>query len=177
MKILLAPDSFKGSLTATEVAAAMAAGLRRVFGDAVIVELPLSDGGPGTVEAMVAATGGRREVRRVRGPLGEPVEAAFGVLGDGVTAVIEMAAASGLTLVPEARRDPKVTTTYGPGELIAAALARGCRKLIIGIGGSATNDGGAGAMAALGARFLDACGTELPPGGAALAGLARIALT
>jgi glycerate kinase len=177
MKILIAPDSFKGSLTAPEVAAAMAAGFRRVYPDAELVELPLSDGGPGTVDAMVAATGGRRETRRVRGPLGEPVDAAFGVLGDGITAVVEMAAASGLTLVPGDRRDPRSASTFGTGELITAALDAGCRKLIIGIGGSATNDGGAGAMTALGARFLDASGNELPPGGAALARLDQIDLT
>jgi glycerate 2-kinase len=177
MKILIAPDSFKGSLTAPEVAEAMAAGFERVFPRAEIVRLPLSDGGPGTVAAMVEATGGRRETRRVRGPLGEPVDAAIGILGDGITAVVEMAAASGLTLVPEERRQPRVASTFGTGELIAAALDAGCRRLIIGIGGSATNDGGAGAMAALGARFLDANGQELPPGGADLARLEHIDLT
>jgi glycerate kinase len=155
----------------------MAAGFQRVFPASEIVRLPLSDGGPGTVDAMVEATGGRRETRRVRGPLGEPVDAAFGILGDGVTAVVEMAAASGLTLVPEERRHPRVASTFGTGELITAALDAGCRKLIIGIGGSATNDGGAGAMAALGARFLDANGQELPPGGADLARLEHIDLT
>jgi glycerate kinase len=177
MKIVVAPDSFKGSLTAVDAAEAMAAGARRVFPDAEIIRLPVGDGGEGTADALVAATGGRLERRRVQGPLGEPVEAAFALLGDGETALVEMAAASGLNLIPEARRDPKVTTTYGTGELIGAALASGARCLIVAIGGSATNDGGAGAMAALGARFLDDAGRPLPPGGAALARLARIDLT
>lgn len=177
MKIVVAPDSFKGSLTAVEAAEAMAAGARRVFPDAEIVRLPVGDGGEGTADALVAATGGRLERRRVQGPLGEPVEAAFALLGDGETALVEMAAASGLNLIPEARRHPKVTTTYGTGELIGAALASSVRCLIVAIGGSATNDGGAGAMAALGARFLDDAGRPLPPGGAALARLARIDLT
>jgi glycerate kinase len=177
MKIVVAPDSFKGSLTAVDAAEAMAAGARRVFPDAEIIRLPVGDGGEGTADALVAATGGRLERRRVQGPLGEPVEATFALLGDGETALVEMAAASGLNLIPEARRDPKVTTTYGTGELIGAALASGARCLIVAIGGSATNDGGAGAMAALGARFLDDAGRPLPPGGAALARLARIDLT
>jgi glycerate kinase len=177
MKIVVAPDSFKGSLTAVEAAAAMAEGVRRVFPDAEIVLLPVGDGGEGTADALVAATGGRLERRTVQGPLGEPVDAAFALLGGGETALVEMAAASGLNRVPEARRDPKVTTTYGTGELIGAALASGARRLIVAIGGSATNDGGAGAMAALGARFLDDAGQPLPPGGAALARLARIDLT
>lgn len=174
MRLLIAPDSFKDSLTAAAAAAAMAAGARRVYPDAEITELPLGDGGEGTAAALVAATGGKMAPRTVRGPLGEPVAASFGLLGDGETAVVEMAAASGLERVPEGRRDPKVTTTYGTGELIAAALAAGARRLIVAIGGSATNDAGAGAMAALGARFLDARGDPLPPGGAALARLDRI---
>lgn len=177
MRLVIAPDSFKGSLSAVEAAEAMAEGARRVVPDAEILLLPLGDGGEGTAAALVAATGGRMEQRTVRGPLGEPVEAAFGVLGDGETAVVEMATASGLVLVPKARRDPKVTTTYGTGELIAAAVACGVKRLIVAIGGSATNDGGAGAMAALGARFLDADGNPLPPGGAALVRLDRIDLS
>jgi glycerate kinase len=177
MKILVAPDSFKGSLTAVEAAAAIAEGARRVFPDAEIVLLPVGDGGEGTADALVAATGGRLERRTVQGPLGEPVNATFALLGGGETALVEMAAASGLHRVPESRRDPKLTTTYGTGELIGAALASGAHRLIVAIGGSATNDGGAGAMAALGARFLDETGQPLPPGGAALARLARIDLT
>src|SRR5207249_8762777 len=131
----------------------------------------------GTVEAMVRATGGQTVLVRVTGPLGQPVEAAYGILGDGKTAVVEMAAASGLGLVPAERRDPRRATSAGTGELIRAALESRPERLIIGIGGSATNDAGAGAMAALGARFLDQSGHELPPGGAALADLERIDLS
>ncbi len=179
MKILVAPQALKGSLDAPAVAAAIAAGLRRALPDVEIVALPIADGGEGTVEALVAATGGSVRHSRVTGPLGEPVQARFGLLGaradeDGPTAIIEMAAASGLPLVPEDRRDPRVTTTYGTGELMLAALEAGARHLLVGIGGSATNDGGAGMAQALGAHLLDAAGHELPRGGAALAHLARI---
>lgn len=175
MKIIVAPDSFKGSCDAGEAAAAIARGVRRALSGALVVEVPVADGGEGTVAAMVQATGGRLERRTVTGPLGEPVEAFFGLFGE--TAVIEMAAASGLPLVPTERRDPRITTTYGTGELIRAALAAGARQIIIGLGGSATNDGGAGMAQALGARLLDAAGRDLPPGGAALARLDRIDLT
>jgi len=150
--------------------------VRSVLPDCEIVCLPLADGGEGTVEALVAATGGRIVPAEVAGPLGEKVSAFFGILGDGETAALEMASASGLPLVPPDRRNPCLTTTFGTGELIRAAIASGCRKLIVGIGGSATNDGGAGAMQALGARFLDSSGNDLPPGGAALIHLARIDL-
>ena len=177
MRVIVAPDSFKGSVSALEAAEAMARGVRAVFPHAEVTRVPIADGGEGTVDALVAATGGRTEHRTVRGPLGEPVRARWGVLGDGETAVIEMAAASGLPLVPKERRDPRVTTTFGTGQLIAAALDAGLRKLVIGIGGSATNDGGAGMARALGARFLDGAGAELPEGGAALARLARIELS
>jgi glycerate kinase len=181
MKIVAAPQALKGSLDAPAVGAAIVAGLRRVLPDVEIVVLPVADGGEGTVDALVAATDGSRRHARVTGPLGEPVEAWFGLLGarpgeDGATAVIEMAAASGLPLVPEGRRDPRVTTTYGTGELMLAALAAGAHHLLIGIGGSATNDGGAGMAQALGVRLLDAAGNDLPPGGAALARLTRIDL-
>jgi glycerate kinase len=181
MKIVAAPQALKGSLDAPAVGAAIAAGLRRVLPDVEIVVLPVADGGEGTVDALVAATDGSLRHARVTGPLGEPVEARFGLLGvrasgDGTTAIIEMAAASGLPLVPEGRRDPRVTTTYGTGELMLAALAAGARHLLIGIGGSATNDGGAGMAQALGVRLLDAAGNDLPPGGAALARLTRIDL-
>ena len=162
--IVVAPDKFKGSLTAEEAAAAMERGVRRVWPRARVVKAPMADGGEGTLRALVRATGGRIFHRRVMGPLGGPVRAAFGVLGDGKTAVIEMAEASGYRLVPAARRNPLVTTTYGTGELIMAALRRGCRRFIVGIGGSATNDGGAGMAQALGARLLDARGRELPSG-------------
>jgi glycerate kinase len=177
VKIVIAPDSFKGSLSSVEAAAAMAAGAQEVFPEAQIAEVPVGDGGEGTVEAMVRATGGRRVPVRVAGPLGEPVDACYGILGDGHTAVIEMAAASGLALAPPECRDPRRATSAGTGELILAALETRPERLIIGIGGSATNDAGAGAMAAMGARFLDADGIELPPGGEALARLERIDLT
>ncbi len=177
MRIIVAPDSYKGSLSAVEVADAMARGIASVLPDATIVSLPVADGGEGTVEALVAATHGRFVTQEVSGPLGEPVMARWGVLGDAATAVIEMAAASGLPLLPPERRNPLLTSTRGTGELIRAALDAGLRRLIIGIGGSATNDGGAGMARALGARFLDAGGAELPEGGAALARLARVDLS
>ncbi|MDQ2799053.1 MAG: glycerate kinase [Armatimonadota bacterium] len=163
MKLILAPDSFKGSLTAAEAADAMASGIRQVFPDAEVVLLPLADGGEGTVEALVLATDGRRQTAVVTGPFGEPVEASFGLLGPhGETAVVEMAAAAGLLLVPPDGRDPRCTTTYGVGELLRQAVNTGAARIIVGLGGSATNDGGAGAMQALGVRFLDAAGTPLP---------------
>lgn len=174
MRIVIAPDSYKGSLSALSVAQAMERGILRVFHDAEITKAPIADGGEGTVEALVTATGGMFCQTVVTGPLGDPVTAQWGVLGDGTTAVIEMAAACGLPLVPLRCRDPRLTTTRGVGELIRAALDRGLRRLIIGIGGSATNDGGAGMVEALGARFLDAAGEPLPPGGAALSRLATI---
>jgi len=177
MRIIVAPDSYKGSVSALGVAEAMERGIRAVFPDAEVRKVPIADGGEGTVEALVIATGGRLEAAEVPGPLGEPVRARWGVLGDGRTAVIEMAAASGLPLVPEARRDPRITSTAGTGALIRAALDAGLRKLVIGIGGSATNDGGTGMARALGARFLDPAGAPLPEGGAALARLDRIDLS
>jgi glycerate kinase len=176
MRIIVAPDSFKGSLSAVAAARAMARGIRAVFPEAEVVELPIADGGEGTVEALVAATGGALRQADVRGPLGEPVRAAWGVLGDGRTAAIEMAAASGLTLVPEGRRDPCLASTFGTGELVKAALDGGYRRLVLGIGGSATNDGGAGCARALGVRFLDGAGGDLSEGGAALARLAQVDL-
>ncbi|HEX9011127.1 MAG TPA: glycerate kinase [Holophagaceae bacterium] len=176
MRIVVAPDSFKGSLSAVGAARAMARGIRAVFPEAEVVELPIADGGEGTVEALVAATGGSLRRTVVHGPLGERVEATWGLLGDGRTAVIEMAAASGLTLVPEGRRDPGLASTFGTGELVLAALDAGFRRLLLGIGGSATNDGGTGLARALGVRFLDEAGGDLAEGGAALARLARIDL-
>lgn len=177
VRIVVAPDSFKGSLSAVAVAKAMERGILAVWPAAVVKKVPIADGGEGTVEALVLATGGTVIPQNITGPLGEPAKSYWGLLGDGETAVIEMAAASGLTMVPKERRDPRVTTTYGTGELVKAALDRGIRKLIIGIGGSATNDGGMGLARALGARFLDGDGKELAEGGAALAGLASIDLT
>ncbi len=168
MKIVIAPDSFKESLSALEVATHIRAGFREIYPDADYVMLPVADGGEGTVEAMVAATGGTVIRLSVTGPLGEPVDAIFGLTGDGRTAIIEMAAASGLMLVPPEARNPLVTTTFGVGELIAAALDSGARHLIVGIGGSATNDGGAGMLQALGVRLLDADGKDLGPGGGEL---------
>jgi glycerate kinase len=154
----------------------MERGILAVFPDAEVLKVPIADGGEGTVEALVTATGGQIIYEEVVGPLGEPVKALWGILGDGETAVIEMAAASGLPLVPKDRRDPRITTTYGTGQLMKSVLNRGLRKLIIGIGGSATNDAGTGVAKALGARFLAEDGSELPPGGAALARLAKIDL-
>ena len=177
MRVVVAPDSYKGSVSAVGVAAALERGVLRVFPQAEVRKIPIADGGEGTVEALVTATGGKIRQERVRGPLGEAVEAYWGILGDGETAVIEMAAASGLPLVPSERRDPRITSTYGTGELIRAALDAGLRRIIIGIGGSATNDGGTGMAQALGAKFLAADGTELPPGGGALAKLKTMDLS
>ena len=174
MKIVIAPDSFKGSLTALQAAEAIEIGLRRVFPDAEIEKVPMADGGEGTVQSLVDATGGEILTERVLDPLGGAIDAKYGVLGDGVTAVIEMAAASGLPLVPPDKRNPLVTTTYGTGQLIKTALDRRCRKLIIGIGGSATNDGGAGMAQALGAKLLTANGTQIEWGGGGLSDLASI---
>ena len=177
MKIILAPDSFKGSLTAGQAADAMAAGTRQVCPGAEIVLLPLADGGEGTAEALVTATGGRLMTARVTGPLGRPVNAQWGLMGpDGSTAVVEMAAAAGLTLISESERDPSRATTYGVGELIRDAVQSGARHLVVGLGGSATNDGGAGALQALGVKFFDAAGERLPEhlGGRDLLRLARI---
>jgi glycerate 2-kinase len=174
VRIVVAPDSYKGSVSAVGVTDAMEKGLVRVFPDAQVFKVPIADGGEGTVEALVAATGGQVLYESVCGPLGQPVRAHWGVLGDGKTAVIEMAAASGLPLVPKEKRDPRITTSYGTGQLIKAALDHGFTKMIVGVGGSATNDGGAGMAAALGVKFLDLSGRQLPPGGSALAQLGQI---
>ena len=174
MKLLIAPDSFKESLSAAGVAEALACGWRGVRPGDEIVCVPMADGGEGTVEALVAATGGTTVSVPVTGPLGDTVTAQYGILGDGATAVIEMAAASGLELVTPDQRDPMRATTYGTGELMKHALDQGVRKILLGIGGSATNDGGAGMAQALGYRLLDATGNDLPPGGGTLAALDRI---
>lgn len=176
MKIIVAPDSFKGSLSAVEVANAMEQGILSIYPEAQVVKIPIADGGEGTVEALVSATGGHILIEKVVGPLEEPVEAAWGILGDQKTAVIEMAAASGLPLVPYDKRDPLRATTYGTGQLIKAALDKGMRKIIIGLGGSATNDGGTGMARALGVKFLDKDNKELANGGAALKELAQLDL-
>ena len=175
MKLVIAPDSFKESLSAEEVASAIARGWQSVYPDADIHLCPMADGGEGTVDAVLAASGGERRELTVRGPLGQPVQAHWGWLEDG-QAVIEMAAASGLHWVEPAQRDARVTTSYGTGELILAALDAGARRIILGIGGSATNDGGAGVLQALGVRLLNAAGEPLAAGGAALIDLQRIEL-
>ncbi|PAY14898.1 glycerate kinase [Bacillus sp. 7705b] len=174
MKIIIAPDSFKESLSALEAAHAIERGFKTVFPDAEYRKLPMADGGEGTVQSLIDATGGTITEQIVTGPLGEPVKAFFGIMGDGKSAVIEMAAASGLHLVPAEKRNPLVTSTRGTGELIAAALDAGAEHLIIGIGGSATNDGGAGMVQALGGRLLDESGYEIGPGGGALSQLSSI---
>ena len=157
-----------------EVARAIQEGVVSGWPGAETVLVPVADGGDGTLDALVTSTGGRQFVSRVRGPLQEPVSATWGVMGDGETAVIEMSKASGLALIPYRRRNPRLTSTHGTGELIAEALHRGYRKIIVGMGGSATNDGGVGMAQALGVRFLDSSGNELPPGGSALVKLAKI---
>ncbi|WP_118985619.1 glycerate kinase [Photorhabdus sp. CRCIA-P01] len=177
MKVVIAPDSFKESLGALQVAEAIEQGFREIYPQAEYIKLPMADGGEGTVESMVAATDGQVIHLPVTGPLNLPVDSFFGVLGDGKTAVIEMAAASGLHLVPMEKRNPLITTTYGTGELILSAVDKGVSKIILGIGGSATNDGGAGMMQALGACLLDSDGKELVAGGAALNRLAKIDLS
>ena len=174
MKVVLAPQEFKGSISALEAARAMEKGVLAAVPGAETVVVPVADGGDGTVETLVEATGGEVRSVEVTGPLGTRVVAAWGALGDGNTAVIEMARTSGLALVSPEERDPLVTTTFGLGEAIARALDEGFRRFIIGIGGSATNDAGAGAAQALGVRLLDASGTDIPAGGAALANLSRI---
>lgn len=172
--VVLAPDSFKEALEARRVAQAIAKGWRSVEPSARLHLCPMADGGEGTVDAVVAATGGEWVTAQVTGPRGEPVEARYGRFHGGESAVIEMAAASGLPLVPPGERDPRHTSTRGTGELVIHALARGARRILLGIGGSATNDGGAGFAQALGVRLLDDTGSELPPGGAALAALKTI---
>ncbi|MDW5418308.1 glycerate kinase [Iodobacter sp. CM08] len=174
MKIIIAPDSYKESLSALDVATQIEAGFREVLPDAQYIKIPVADGGEGTVEALVAATGGRMIQQSVTGPLGECVSAFFGLSGDGQTAIIEMAAASGLTLVPPALRNPMLTTSYGTGELILAALDCGATHIILGIGGSATVDGGMGMIQALGGRFLNQAGAALGFGAASLNQLALI---
>ncbi|MEZ2583954.1 glycerate 2-kinase [Kluyvera intermedia] len=171
MKIVIAPDSYKESLSATEVAQAIEKGFREIFPEAQFVSVPVADGGEGTVEAMIAATQGRAVTSTVTGPLGDTVEAQWGISGDGSTAFIEMAAASGLALVPPELRNPLITTSYGTGELILQALESGVKKIIIGIGGSATNDGGAGMVQALGAKLGDANGADIGFGGGSLMSL------
>ncbi|WP_085707600.1 glycerate kinase [Pseudomonas sp. B35(2017)] len=176
MKIVIAPDSFKDSLSAQGVAEAIAAGLTQVWPEATLVKCPMADGGEGTVESILAACEGELRRTQVRGPLGVPVDAAWGWLSHSRTAIIEMAEASGLQLVPPGQRDACVSSTFGTGELIRAALDAGAQRVILAIGGSATNDGGAGAMQALGVNLRNAQGQALAPGGLALAQLAQLEL-
>ena len=172
-KILLVPDSFKGTLSSRQVCQVMAGQLRRFFPQAQVKSIPVADGGEGSVEAFLAAAGGERRTRTVTGPFGEPVEAFYGILGDGRTAVIEMAACAGLPLA-EGRLNPERATTYGVGELLLAAKEAGCTKAILGLGGSCTNDGGAGAAAALGAKFTRADGAAFVPSGGTLGEIAAL---
>ena len=174
MKIVIAPDSYKECLSALQVATLIESGFREIFPTADYIKVPMADGGEGTVEAMVEATRGSLVPVTVRGPLGNAVEAFYGLTGDGSTAVIEMATASGLELVPPKKRNPLRTTSYGTGQLIRSALDAGARKFILGIGGSATNEGGIGMLQALGVRLLDAQGQEVEPTGLGLGRLARI---
>ena len=174
LKIIVAPNSFKGSLSASQAAAAIARGVRHALPDADVVEIPVADGGEGTVDALVSARKGTYRSVQVEGPLGDPVSAAYGLIDDGRTGVVELAAASGLTLIPLEKRDPRRASTYGFGQLLEALRAHKVASIIAGIGGSATNDGGAGMAEALGYRLLDAGGRDLPRGGAALARLDRI---
>lgn len=168
MKVILAPDSFKGSLTAIEAANAMAAGIRDIDANIQTVLLPAADGGEGTMRSLVDATDGTYITVTVEDPIGRPIAASYGVLGDGKTCVIEIAEASGLIRLKGDELDPVIASSYGTGELIAHALDNGYREFIIGLGGSATNDGGAGILQALGMRLLDGLGDELPKGGGAL---------
>lgn len=171
---LLAPDSFKESMTAKEVCEAMEIGIKRAIPDAECIHVPMADGGEGTVQSLVDSTGGTLIEKEVTGPLGTPVMAQYGILGDGKTAVIEMASASGIHFVTQETKNPLITTTYGTGELIRDCINKGITKIILGIGGSATNDGGAGMAVALGYKFLDKDGCELPFGGGALGELETI---
>ena len=179
MRVLVAPDKFKGTLTAPQAAEAIARGWARADPSARVEKAPMADGGEGTLDALVAALGGERRRLRVSGPLGDPVEAEFAVVSapEGSTGVVEMARASGLDLISPGRRDPLRTTTRGTGELILAVCRAGVRRVLVCVGGSATNDAGAGMAQALGIRLLDESGRDLQPGGAALAALARIDLS
>jgi glycerate 2-kinase len=174
LRIVIAPDSFKDCLPAREVASAMAEGVRRIFPEAMIDSIPMADGGQGTVDAVLCATAGERRMVRVTGPLGSPIDASFALLSQGKMALMEMASASGLELVPIEKRNPLRTTTFGTGELLRAVLETGVEHILIGIGGSATNDGGIGLAMALGYRLKDDSGASVPLGGEGLFRLASI---
>ncbi len=176
MHILIAPDAFKECLSARRVALALKEGVESIFPEAEIRIAPMADGGEGTVESVIDATGGELIKLRVKDPLMRDTPSFYGITGDGSTAVIEMAAASGIELLSESERNPWITSTYGTGQLVRDALDRGCRRILLGIGGSATNDGGTGMAKALGADFLDRSGNDIGPGGGALANLVKIHL-
>ena len=177
MKIVIAPDSFKESMTAKEVCDAVEKGMKKILTDAEFVHAPMADGGEGTTQSLADATGGKIYFEECMGPLGEKVKAKLGLLGNGHIAVLEMASASGLELVPRSKRNPMITTTYGTGELIKKALDLGVKTIIVGIGGSATNDGGAGMIQALGGKLLDKNGKNIGFGGGELSKLEKIDLT
>lgn len=174
MKVVIAPDSYKGSLTAMEVANCIEEGINRYSKNIEVVKVPMADGGEGTVQALVDATGGKIMNLKVCDPLLREVDSFYGILGDGKTAIIEMAAASGINLLEKEELNPLITSTYGTGQIINDAIARGCKNIIVGIGGTATNDGGAGMLRALGIRFLNKEGKDIPEGGGALKELYRI---
>lgn len=174
MNIVIAIDSLKGSLTSLEAGKAIETGIKKVYSEAVTTVLPLADGGEGTVEALTLGMGGKLQSIEVTGPLGNKILAQYGILSDGKTAIVEMAAAAGITLLPDNKRNPLYTTTYGVGEILLDAMHKGCRHFIIGIGGSATNDGGVGMLQALGYDMLDADGKPVPFGAAGLKALCRI---
>ena len=177
MKIVIAPDSFKETLSASNVADAIEVGFSNLFPDAEIFKLPIADGGEGTVDVLVKATKGSFFSTKVSGPMGETVDANWGILGDSKTAVIEVAQACGLHLVVPQKRNPMIASSFGVGELILAALNEGVKHIIIGLGGSATNDGGVGFLQALGVRFLDTSGNELIEGVSSLNALFEIDLS
>ena len=177
MNIVISPDSFKDCLPAEKVASSIAKGIQKVYPEAITTQIPISDGGEGLLDALVVSTGGKLQTVRVKDPLLRNINAQYGILTDGNTAVIEMATASGLELLEENERNPMITSTFGTGQLIIDALDRGCKKLIIGLGGSATNDGGTGMVKALGGKFLNSKGEEIGDGGGALGDLYRIELS
>ena len=174
MEIVIAIDSFKGSLSSLEAGAAACSGILHVYPNAKINVLPLADGGEGTVETLTLGMGGQLQTTKATGPLGQNVMAQYGILPDRKTAIVEMAAAAGITLVPKAQRNPLYTTTYGVGEILVDAIHKGCRHFIIGIGGSATNDGGLGMLQALGYKMLDDKGESVPRNATGLEKLATI---
>lgn len=177
MKIVIAPDSFKESMTAQKACDAIERGLKKIIKNAEIIKVPMADGGEGTTQSLVDATGGKFYHTESTGPLGEKVNSVFGILGDGKTAILEMASTSGLEIVPREKRNPMLTTTFGTGELIKKAIDMGVSTVLIGIGGSATNDGGAGMIQALGGKLLDKNGNQIGFGGGKLSEIERIDLS